>query len=55
MRRRPWEFGGAVALRQVATLSLAFDHRLVDGQAASHFLGAVGEVLGDPTNLVALA
>jgi pyruvate dehydrogenase E2 component (dihydrolipoamide acetyltransferase) len=52
---RPWEFEGGVALRQVVTLSLAFDHRLVDGQAASLFLGAVGEVLADPTNLFALS
>jgi 2-oxoisovalerate dehydrogenase E2 component (dihydrolipoyl transacylase) len=52
---RPWEFEGAVALRQVVTLSLAFDHRLVDGQAASLFLSAVGEVVGDPTNLFALS
>ena len=51
---RPWEFEGAVALRQVVTLSLAFDHRLVDGQAASRFLSTVGEVLADPTNLLAL-
>ena len=54
MQLRPWEFEGAVALRQVVTLSLAFDHRLVDGRAASLFLSAVGEVLGDPTNLLAL-
>ncbi len=54
VQRRPWEFDGAVALRQVVTLSLAFDHRLVDGQAASRYLTAVGEILADPTNLVAL-
>jgi len=53
VQRRPWEHEGAVALRDVATLSLAFDHRLVDGQAASRFLAAVGEVLADPTNLLA--
>ena len=34
-------------------LGLAFDHRLVDGQAASRFLVDVGEVLADPTNLIA--
>ena len=51
--RRPWDFAGEVALRHVMTLSLAFDHRLVDGQAASCFLAAVGEVLSDPTNLIA--
>ena len=53
VRRQPWEFGGAVALRDVVTLSLAFDHRLVDGQAASRYLTAVGEILADPTNFVA--
>ena len=54
IQRRPWEFDGQVALRDVVTLSLAFDHRLVDGQAAARFLAAVGEVLSDPTNLLAL-
>ena len=54
VQRRPWEFEGAVALRDVVTLSLAFDHRLVDGQAASRYLTAVGEILADPTNLIAL-
>jgi 2-oxoisovalerate dehydrogenase E2 component (dihydrolipoyl transacylase) len=54
-RPRPWEYRGEVALRDVCTLSLAFDHRLVDGEAASRFLAAVGEILGDPTTLVALS
>jgi pyruvate dehydrogenase E2 component (dihydrolipoamide acetyltransferase) len=53
VQRRPWEFEGAVALRDVVTLSLAFDHRLVDGQAASRFLRDIGDVLADPTNLLA--
>ena len=53
VQRRPWEFEGEVALRHVMTLSLAFDHRLVDEQAASLFLRDVGEVLADPTNLLA--
>jgi 2-oxoisovalerate dehydrogenase E2 component (dihydrolipoyl transacylase) len=53
VQRRPWEFEGAVALRDVVTLSLSFDHRLVDGQAGSQFLVAVGEFLADPTNLIA--
>ncbi len=55
IQRRPWEFDGQIALRDVVTLSLAFDHRLVDGQAASRFLAAVGGILSDPTNLIALA
>jgi pyruvate dehydrogenase E2 component (dihydrolipoamide acetyltransferase) len=52
--RRPWIFENEVAPRDVMTLSLSFDHRLVDGRAASHFLAAVGELLSDPTNLIAL-
>jgi 2-oxoisovalerate dehydrogenase E2 component (dihydrolipoyl transacylase) len=53
-QRRPWEFEGEVALRDVMTLSLAFDHRLVDGQAAARFLRDVGDALADPVNLLAL-
>jgi pyruvate dehydrogenase E2 component (dihydrolipoamide acetyltransferase) len=55
VQRRPWEHDGAIALRDVVTLSLAFDHRLVDGEGAARFLRAVGEILADPTNLVALS
>jgi pyruvate dehydrogenase E2 component (dihydrolipoamide acetyltransferase) len=55
VQRRPWEHDGEVALRDVVTLSLAFDHRLVDGEGASRFLRAVGEILADPTNLIALS
>ena len=54
LQRRPWEFEGELALRHTVTLSLAFDHRLVDGQAASFFLRDVGDILADPTNLIAL-
>jgi len=55
LQRRPWEFEGQLALRHTVTLSLAFDHRLVDGQAASRFLRDVGDVVADPTNLIALS
>ena len=55
LQRRPWEIEGELALRHTVTLSLAFDHRLVDGQAASRFLRDVGDVVADPTNLIALS
>jgi pyruvate dehydrogenase E2 component (dihydrolipoamide acetyltransferase) len=55
VQRRPWEHDGQIALRDVVTLSLAFDHRLVDGEGASRFLRAVGEILADPANLIALS
>lgn len=48
VRRRPWEHEGQIALRDVMTLSLSFDHRLVDGEQASRFLTAVGDILRDP-------
>jgi 2-oxoisovalerate dehydrogenase E2 component (dihydrolipoyl transacylase) len=46
--RRPWEHDGAVALRQVTTLSLTFDHRVVDGEQGARFLADLGAVLADP-------
>ncbi|MCW4384717.1 2-oxo acid dehydrogenase subunit E2 [Salinibacterium sp. SYSU T00001] len=55
VRRRPWEHRGEVALRSVATLSLSFDHRLVDGKQGSEFLVAVGSMLSDPGSVVAFA
>jgi pyruvate dehydrogenase E2 component (dihydrolipoamide acetyltransferase) len=55
VQHRPWEHEGQVALRDVVTLSLAFDHRLVDGEGASRFLRTVGEILADPANLIAFS
>jgi 2-oxoisovalerate dehydrogenase E2 component (dihydrolipoyl transacylase) len=55
VRRQPWEFEGAIALRQLVTLSLSFDHRLVDGQEGSVFLASVGRMLADPGYLLALS
>ncbi|WP_018330282.1 dihydrolipoamide acetyltransferase family protein [Actinomycetospora chiangmaiensis] len=46
--RRPWEYRGEVALREVTTLSLSFDHRLVDGELGSRVLARVAAVLRDP-------
>ena len=46
--RRPWEHDGQVALRQVMTLSLTFDHRVVDGEQGARFLADLGALLADP-------
>jgi 2-oxoisovalerate dehydrogenase E2 component (dihydrolipoyl transacylase) len=54
VRRRPWEHDGAVALREVVTLTLTFDHRVVDGEQASRFLTAVGDMVADPIHLLAV-
>lgn len=48
VRNLPWEYQGDVALRQVLTLSLSFDHRLVDGEQASRFLADVGAIMAEP-------
>ena len=52
--RRPWEHRGKVALRDVVTLSLSVDHRVVDGEEASRFLVDVGTILSDPAMLIAM-
>jgi pyruvate dehydrogenase E2 component (dihydrolipoamide acetyltransferase) len=55
VRSTPWEHQGGIALRQVMTLSLSFDHRLVDGEQGSRFLADVGAVMSDPAMALALA
>jgi pyruvate dehydrogenase E2 component (dihydrolipoamide acetyltransferase) len=54
VRRLPWEHHDQVALRNVMTLSLSFDHRLVDGEQASTFLADVGAILTDPGRTVTM-
>lgn len=54
VRRMPWEFRNEVALRQVMTLSVSFDHRLVDGEQGSRFLADVGAILSDPGMLLTM-
>lgn len=48
VRRLPWEHQGEIALRQLMTLSLSFDHRLVDGAEGARFLKDVADVLEEP-------
>ncbi|MDV8149419.1 dihydrolipoamide acetyltransferase family protein [Arthrobacter sp. B10-11] len=54
VRRMPWEYKDEVALRQVMTLSLSFDHRLVDGEQGSRFLADIGAILADPGMVLAM-
>ncbi len=48
VRRQPWEHRGEIALRQVMTLSLSFDHRIVDGAEGARFLKDVADILEEP-------
>jgi pyruvate dehydrogenase E2 component (dihydrolipoamide acetyltransferase) len=48
VRETPWAYKGKVKLRQVTTLGLSFDHRIIDGELGSKFLRDVGAFLTDP-------
>ncbi|OAN40878.1 dihydrolipoamide acetyltransferase family protein [Microbacterium sp. H83] len=48
IRRQPWEHRGEIALRDVLTLSLSFDHRVVDGAEGARFLKDVADILQEP-------
>lgn len=54
VRSMPWEYQGTVALRSVLTLSLSFDHRLVDGEQGSRFLADVGTILRQPAMVLTM-
>jgi pyruvate dehydrogenase E2 component (dihydrolipoamide acetyltransferase) len=46
--RRPWVVDDRVVPRDVTTLSLSFDHRIIDGEQGSRFLADVASILEDP-------
>lgn len=46
---RPVGWGGTVVLREQLTLSLSFDHRLVDGAPAAKFLARIRELIEQPS------
>lgn len=54
VRKMPWEHRGEIALRDVMTLSLSFDHRFVDGEQGSRFLADVGAMLRRPGMTLAM-
>jgi 2-oxoisovalerate dehydrogenase E2 component (dihydrolipoyl transacylase) len=49
VRQMPWVVKGKIKPRWVTSLSLAFDHRLVDGDLGSRFLADLAAVLEDPS------
>ncbi len=48
VRPQPWVLDGEITIRDVTTLALSFDHRLVDGELGSRFLAEVAALLEDP-------
>ncbi|MFG2838906.1 dihydrolipoamide acetyltransferase family protein [Streptomyces zaomyceticus] len=55
IKLQPWVHKGKVKPRQVTTLALSFDHRLVDGELGSKFLADVAAVLEQPKRLITWA
>ncbi|MET7733701.1 dihydrolipoamide acetyltransferase family protein [Streptomyces sp. NPDC005402] len=55
IRTLPWVHRSKVKPRQVLTLALSFDHRLVDGELGSKVLAATAEILEQPKRLVTWA
>jgi 2-oxoisovalerate dehydrogenase E2 component (dihydrolipoyl transacylase) len=50
---RPWVVDGELAVRQLMTTSVSFDHRIVDGAYAARFLAHLRDLLEDPGLLAA--
>ncbi len=52
VRKQPWvhstKKGAKIKVRDITTLALSFDHRLIDGEKGSRFLADVASVLEDP-------
>ncbi|MFI9360191.1 dihydrolipoamide acetyltransferase family protein [Kitasatospora sp. NPDC053057] len=52
VRELPWVHKGKVVPRQVTTLALSFDHRLVDGELGSKVLADIAGLLEFPKRLI---
>jgi 2-oxoisovalerate dehydrogenase E2 component (dihydrolipoyl transacylase) len=53
VKQAPWVHEGALAVREVTTLAMSFDHRIVDGDLGSAVLRDIGAMLTDPTLMIA--
>ncbi|MFK0152380.1 dihydrolipoamide acetyltransferase family protein [Streptomyces sp. NPDC090493] len=52
IKLQPWVHKGKVKPRQVTTLALSFDHRLVDGELGSKVLADIAAILEQPKRLI---
>lgn len=50
---KPWVVNGALAVRKVTELTLAFDHRVCDGETAAGFLRYVADAIENPGGALA--
>lgn len=49
--KRPWVVGEQIVVREVMTLALSFDHRVIDGAYAGRFLRYLGDLIEKPARL----
>ena len=52
IRERPVVRDGQVQVGRLASLTLACDHRIIDGTAAAAFMGELKELLAHPSSLL---
>jgi pyruvate dehydrogenase E2 component (dihydrolipoyllysine-residue acetyltransferase) len=50
---RPWVVDGRLVVRPAMTLSVSFDHRVVDGARGAEFLDTLASLIEEPAGLVA--
>ncbi|MFJ2646134.1 dihydrolipoamide acetyltransferase family protein [Streptomyces sp. NPDC087420] len=55
IKLQPWVHKGKVKARQVTTLALSFDHRLIDGELGSKVLADIAAILEQPKRLITWA
>lgn len=53
IKERPWVVDGEIVVRSIMELTLAFDHRVCDGGAASEFLRYVADAIENPAEALA--
>jgi pyruvate dehydrogenase E2 component (dihydrolipoamide acetyltransferase) len=51
MLKRAWVVNDQIEIRPIATFSLTFDHRIVDGAFAARFLQKIKEILENPKDI----
>lgn len=50
--KKPWVVDGEIKIRDISSFGMSFDHRLIDGHTAVHFLHRVHEFIADPKKLL---
>jgi len=50
--KKPWVVDGEITIRDISSFGMSFDHRLIDGHVAVHFLHMVHGFLADPKKLM---